>query len=91
MQIKRLHKNVCRLYSYSRTQECLDVYRKKYEDKVYRGETLIQEGARGKVAQEILGFSRATYYRMKKILKDLEREISPPSKRPKKMNKPRWG
>ncbi len=41
MQIKGLHKNVCRLYAYSRTQECLDVYREKYADKVHRWETLI--------------------------------------------------
>lgn len=91
MQIKGLHKNVYKLYAYARTQECLDVYRKRYEDKVHRWEALIQEGAREKVVQEILGFSRSTYYRMKKILKDLEKGIAPPSKRPKKVNKPRWG
>lgn len=91
MQIKALHKNVYKLYAYSRTQECLDVYRKKYEDKVHRWEKLAEEGVSKETAQEILGFSRATYYRMKKILKDLEKGISPPSKRPKKLNKPRWG
>lgn len=91
MQIKYLHKNIYRLYAYARTQECLDVYRKKYEDKVYRWEKLRSEGVCKQTAQEILGFSRATYYRMKQILKDLEKGISPPSKRPKKVNKPRWG
>ena len=91
MQINYLHKNIYKLYAYSRTQECLDVYRKKYEDKTFQWEILILEGVREKVAQQILGFSRATYYRMKKILKDLEKGISPPSKRPKKLNKPRWG
>jgi hypothetical protein len=30
MQIQRSHKNIYRLYAYTRTQECLDVYRKKY-------------------------------------------------------------
>lgn len=91
MQIKYLHKNVYKLYAYSRTQECLDVYRKKYEDKVQRWKKLRSEGVSIETAQEILGFSRATYYRTKKILKDLEKGISPPSKRPKKVNKPRWG
>lgn len=91
MQIKGLHKNIYKLYAYSRTQECLDVYRKKYEDKVHRWEALILEGVRIKVAQQTLGFSRSTYYRMKRILRDLEKGISPPSKRPKKLNKPRWG
>mgnify|MGYP000267007354 CR=1 FL=1 len=91
MQIKYLHKNVYKLYAYSRTQECLDVYRKKYEDKVTRREKLHSEGVKCKTIQEILGFSRATYYRMKKILKELEKGIAPPSKRPKKLNKPHWG
>lgn len=91
MQIKGLHKNIYRLYAYSRTQECLDIYRKKYEEKVRRWETLISEGVSIETAQEFLGFSRATYYRMKRILKDLEKGIVPPSKRPKKVNKPRWG
>lgn len=91
MQIKYLHKNVYKLYAYSRTQECLDVYRKKYEDKVRRWEKLRSEGTSVETMQEILGFSRSTYYRIKKTLKDLEKGISPPSKRPKKLNKPRWG
>lgn len=90
MQIKYLHKNVYRLYAYSRTQECLDFYRKKYEDKVRRWEKLHSEGINVKISYEILGFSRATYYRMKKILTDLEKGILPPSKKPKKVNKPRW-
>jgi putative transposase len=91
MQIKALHKNVYNLYAYARTQECLDVYREKYAAKIYRWEKLVSEDVNTKTAQEILGFSRATYYRMKKILKDLEKGLSPPSKRPKKLNKPRWG
>ena len=91
MQIKVLHKNVYKLYAYARTQECLEVYRKKYEEKVARWEKLRSEGISIKTAQEILGFSRANYYRMKNVLKDLEKGISPPSKRPKKVNKPRWG
>jgi len=91
MQINYLHKNIYKLYAYSRTQECLDVYRKKYEDKVYRWEKLASEGVSIATAQQILGFSRSTFYKMKKTLKGLEKGISPPSKRPKKVNKPRWG
>jgi transposase InsO family protein len=41
--------------------------------------------------QEVVGISRATYYRHKKILTDLEHGKTPPSKRPLKPNKPRWG
>ena len=90
MQIFRLHKNIYKLYSYARTQECLDVYRNQYQEKIKQWELLKNEGCSPKSAKAILGFSRATYYRMKKILKDLEKGISPPSKRPKKINKPRW-
>lgn len=91
MQIKALHKNIYKLYAYARTQECLDVYRKKYEEKVQRWEKLRSEKMRIKAIEEFLGFSRATYYRMKKTLKNLDKGIVPPSKKPKKVNKPRWG
>lgn len=91
MQIKGLHKNIYKLYAYSRTQECLEVYRKKYEDKVNRWEILRSEGVRINTAQQLLGFSQSTYYRMRNILKDLKKGISPPSKKPKKVNKPQWG
>lgn len=91
MQIKRLHTNIYRLYQYARTQECLDAYRAQYQEKVNRWEALAREGVEQRTAQEILGFSRSTYYRMKKNLTDLEKGIMPPSKRPKRVNKPRWG
>lgn len=91
MQIKGLHKNIYRLYQYARTQECLDAYRAQYQEKVNRWEALSREGVEQQIAQEILGFSRPTYYRMKKNLDNLEKGITPPSKRPKKVNKRRWG
>lgn len=91
MPIKGLHKNIYRLYAYSRTQECLDVYRKRDEDNVRRWQKLKQEGVCDKTLQEVVGISRASYYRAKKRLKDLEKGILPPSKRPKKMNRPKWG
>ena len=34
MQISRQHKNVYKLYAWARTQECLDAYRIKYENRV---------------------------------------------------------
>ena len=40
--------------------------------------------------QEIVGISRSTYYRHKKILNNLEKGLAPPSKKPKNLNKPRW-
>lgn len=90
MQIKRLHKNIYRLYAYSRTAECLDAYRKQYADPVLLWKKLAAEGVTLKLRQDITGMSRATYYRHLKILKDLDKGIVPPSKKPKTLNKPRW-
>lgn len=90
MQIKGLHKNIYKLYSYARTQECLDVYRQKYGDHVRKWQKLKAEGVSDKLCQEFVGISRASFYRARRILKDLEQGIMPPSKRPKKLNKPRW-
>lgn len=91
MQIHGLHKNIYRLYRYARTQECLDAYRKKYEGPVRKWEKLKSEGVCLKVIQEFSGISKATYYRSKRVLKNLEVGIAPPSKKPKRANKPKWG
>lgn len=91
MQIKYLHKNIYKLYSYARTQECLDAYRKNYETQVNTWETLKKEGVCLKTREEIVGISRSSYYRHKKILKNLARGIFPPSKKPHSLNKPQWG
>lgn len=91
MQIKGLHKNIYKLYAYTRTQECLEAYRQKYEQPVKRWENLGSEGVSIKLRQEIVGISRANYYRYRTILKNLQKGITPPSKRPKKVNEPRWG
>jgi putative transposase len=91
MQIKRLHKNFYKLWAYARTQICLDAYRKKYETQVSRWQKLKSEGVSDKTCQEIVGISRATYYRSKKIMENLNKGMKPPSKRPHKINKPHWG
>ena len=91
MQIKSLHKNVYKLYAWSRTQECLDAYRQKHEDKVRQWDSLKAEGVSDEKCAEFTEISRATYYRYKSRLRALEKGLVPPSKRPKKRNKPRWG
>lgn len=91
MQIKRLHKNIYKLYAYSRTQECLDVYRKLDEDKVRKWEKLKQAGVCDQTTQELSGLSRASYYRARKRLQSLAKGILPPSKKPKTLNKTTWG
>ena len=90
MQIKGLHKNIYKLYAYARTQECLQVYHQKYDDYVNNWQKLKQEGVSDKLCQEFAGLSRASFFRAKKILNDLDQGITPPSKRPKKVNKPKW-
>ena len=72
MQIKYLPKNIYKLYSYARTQECLDVYRKKYQTSVDTWSKLKKEGVCDKTCSEITTISRATYFRRKQILKNLE-------------------
>jgi putative transposase len=91
MQIIGLHKNVYKLYAWARTQECLDVYRIKYEGQVRQWDDLRTEGVSLSKCAEFVGISRATYYRHKRILKDLAQAIIPPSKAPKRCNKPQWG
>jgi transposase len=80
-----------RLYRYARTQECLEKYRQIYQDRVQKWDTVKKEGGSNKLAQQFSGISRSTYYAHKKRLKDLERGIVPPSKKPKAVNKPKWG
>lgn len=86
-----MHKNIYRLYAYARTQECLDTYRKKYQEQVHLWQKLTAEEVSLKLRQETTKISRATYYRHLKILQDLEKGIAPPSKKPKNLRKPKWG
>ncbi len=90
MQIKVLHKNIYKLYSYSRTQEILDRYRDLYRKSVDNWGLLKSFGNGDELCQRFSGISRSTYFRRKKILNDLNKGIIPPSKRPKKVNEPRW-
>ena len=91
MQIKSHHKVIYSLYAYARTQECLDAYRKERQDKVRKWETLKAEGVSAATCKDMTGISRTTYYRYKKQLQRLAHGHTPPSKRPKTLNKPQWG
>jgi putative transposase len=91
MQIKYLHKSFYKLYGYSRKQENLDTYRRKYQHIVNKWENLKNAGTKEDKIPQFVDYSRATYYRAKKILSNLNKWIIPPSKAPKKRNKPRWG
>ena len=91
MQIKYLHPNIYRLYAWARTQECLDAYRRKHEDVVRQWKSLKAEGVSDQKCAQFVSISRATYYRYRSILDKLARGITPPSKRPRSLNKPLWG
>lgn len=91
MQIKGLHKNIYKLSSYTLSQEKLEAHRKKYEKQVNHWKKLKSEGISDSTCQEVVGISRATYYRYSKRLCELGKGILPPSKRPKSLRKPLWG
>ena len=91
MQIKALHKNLYKLYAYSRTQECLDAHRKKHQERVNRWNAFKAEGLSDKATSKLSGISRASYYRAKASLAAIARGITPPSKARKRQNKPSWG
>lgn len=91
MQIRGLHKNIYKLSSYTLSQEKCEEYRKRYEKPVRDWERLREEGVSDASCQEILGMSRATFFRYKKKLMELSKGILPPSKRPHTLRKPEWG
>lgn len=91
MQFIALPKNIYKLYHYARIQECLDFYRKRYEEFFNTYQLLKDEGNDPKVCHALSGISRATFFRYKKILKELQKGINPPSKKPKNVRQIEWG
>ncbi len=91
MQIKGLHKNIYRLADYALSQEKCEHHRKQYESSVWKWRKLKKSRLSDKVCQEIVGFSRATYYRYERHLKKLDKGIPLPSRRPKTFRKTLWG
>ena len=69
----------------------LEVYRQQYEEQVNKWAILQEKGMDAQTCQQVVGISRSTYYRHRKILANLERGILPPPKQPKKVNQPHWG
>ncbi len=91
MQIFGLHKTIYKLASYSLSQEKLEAHRRKYEKQVKHWEKLKSERICDKTCAEVIGISKATYYRYRARLIELTKGILPPSKRPKSLRKPNWG
>lgn len=91
MQMKGPHKGIYKLYSYSRKQECLQAYREKYQSRIEKWEAQKYAGTHEECIPEFVGFSRASYYRAKQCLNNFSQGKVLPSKRPKRLNKPKWG
>ena len=90
MQILSLPKNLYKFYAYARTQECLDTYRNIYQNQVHLWLKLKSEGVSNTTCSEVVGISRATFYRHQRILNHLKMGKAPPHKKPKHINKPQW-
>ena len=73
------------------TQKRIDECRVKYGQKVRLWEKLKSKGLDDASCADVCVFSRATYYRYKQILANLERGILPPSRGRRRQNKPQWG
>jgi transposase InsO family protein len=91
MQIKGLHENIYKLYSEARTQECVEKYKNIYAKSVEIYEKCSKDRTSYDLRREFCVISRATYFRRRRILDDLQMGIAPPSKRPKKVWEPLWG
>ena len=87
MQIKGLHKGIYTLSHRALRQERIDHYQKRYGEPVKKWESLKKAGVADTVAQAFSGVSRATYYRYRKVLKNLDRGIFPVSRAPKRRSK----
>jgi len=85
MQIKSLHKNIYRLSTYSLSQQKCEEHRKKCEPSVQKWRKIKAAGRADAFCQTIVGISRATYCRYETILKQLDKGIPPPTRRPYKL------
>ncbi|MDR0632000.1 MAG: hypothetical protein LBF54_02055 [Holosporaceae bacterium] len=90
MQIKGLHRNIYKLYSYARTQETVEKYKNLHARSIEIFEKCSKDRTCVNLRREFGVISRATYFRRRKIMKDLEKGIAPPSKRPKRVRQPLW-
>jgi putative transposase len=93
VQITGLCRNVYRLYSYSKRHTAriphpyVEKYGKCYGECVEQWDRYKKKGISEGVISEFLGISRATYYRYKKHLRNLEQGILPVSQKPKNLRK----
>ena len=87
MCIYHMHKNLYKLSALSMRAESREKYEKIYEPAVKKWQKLKSEGVSDGVAAEFTGISRSTFFRYKRILCNLKKNIYPPSKAPKNKRK----
>ena len=91
MQITCLPKNVYRLADYASRQGVLDAHRAGIEPSVRKWEKLRAEGTSEATCAEVIGISRATFFRWRRRLAAINSGEPPPSRAPRRRNKPQWG
>ncbi len=88
MQIKYLHKNLYKLNRYFSRHFSEEKSNNRCIEQVKQWQMLRNEGVAETICQQIVGISRASYYRYKKRMVFNQRPKV--SKRPKHVRKPEW-
>jgi hypothetical protein len=84
------HKKDCKSQEEASTEKKLAELIEQTQKLVNDWDTLKNQGVDVETLQKTLGFSRATYYRKRKLLQNLLMGIMPPSKRPKNIRRACW-
>jgi hypothetical protein len=87
MQIERMPRCFFKLANYGDRYKAKEPYLNKYVPKIDAWNKLTEEKVSTQTKQVFVGISRATYFRYKKILKQIRKGILPGTKRPKSFRK----
>jgi transposase len=90
MQIKALNHGIYKLAGYAYRHQVKEMPETGYSNPVNQWKKLKLEGVSDAVCSEIVGISRATYYRYCQRITVLSKGIKLPTRKPKKLNKACW-
>ena len=92
MRIIYLPKNIYKAYDYAMKHCVFHAFREKYEDPIIEWTRLRRTYKMSfKDLAKQFGFSRATYYRRRRILRELDAGKAPPRSKPQRPSLRRWG
>lgn len=91
MQIKALNHGIYKLAGYAYRHQVKEKPETGYSNPVNQWKKLKLAGVSDAVCSEIVGISRATYYRYCQRIAALSKGIKLPTRKPKKLNKACWG